>query len=300
MTAENRRFPRADIVASNAIATLRTDISRLQGLSGPELRQTPEAREVFNLFCEGLNAGLIRAAERDENGEWATNAWVKQGVLMGMKLGVVVPFSQDGETLKFSDKDTLPLRDVDAVGDNVRIVPGGTSIRNGSHIGKGVIMMPPVYVNIGAYVGEGTMLDSHSLAGSCAQIGEGCHISAGAQIGGVLEPINANPCIVEDDVMMGIHSSISEGVILKNGVVLGAGVQITSSTPVYDLERGLIYRASEGKPLTIPERAVVIPGIRLVKGEFAQANGLGYATPIIAKYRDAGTDAKTALEMALR
>ncbi len=299
MSAEHRLFT-PDLVTPARVASIRDDVLRLQGLSGLELRQTQDARDVFHLFCEGLNLGLIRAADKDENGAWSTNAWVKQGVLMGMKLGVIVPFSRDEETLKFSDKDTLPLRKVDAVKDNIRIVPGGTSIRNGSHIAKGVIMMPPVYVNVGAYVGEGTMLDSHSLAGSCAQIGEGCHISAGAQIGGVLEPINANPCIVEDDVMMGINSSISEGVILRNGVVLGAGVQITSSTPVYDIERNQIYRAEEGKPLTIPERAVVIPGIRLVKGEFAEINRLGYATPIIAKYRDPGTDAKTALEMALR
>jgi 2,3,4,5-tetrahydropyridine-2-carboxylate N-succinyltransferase len=265
--------------------------------------ELPQALEAFSELCSMLNDGAVRAAERNgQTGAWTVNPWVKIGILLGMKLGVVKTVTAQDDELQFSDKDTLRLRTIDAVADNIRVVPGGSSIRNGSHIGHGVIMMPPSYVNIGAYVGDKTMIDSHALVGSCAQVGENCHISAGAQIGGVLEPINASPCIVGDRVFMGINSSIAEGAILGDGVVLASGVNITASTPVYDAVLGKIYEASAASPIVVPDNAVVIPGTRPFRAgnAFADREGLMVATPIIVKYRDERTDAKTALEQALR
>jgi len=283
-----------------ALVDLQSRVEGLFPLSVPELRKNPYADIAVYDLHDGLNSGVIRAAEQDAHGDWHVNPWVKQGILVGMRLGEIESFSKEDDALQFSDKDTLPLQAPD-ISRGIRIVPGGTSIRDGAHIGDGVIVMPPAYVNIGAYVGKGTMLDSHSLVGSCAQVGERCHISAGAQIGGVLEPVVASPCIVEDEVMMGINSSIAEGVVVKRRAVLVPGVNITSSTPVYDLVRGEIYRAKKDKPLTIPEGAVLMLGTRAITDNaFAQEHGLQIVVPVIKKYRDESTDAKTALEDALR
>lgn len=270
----------------------------LVGLTGEELRAVNlEARVFFDAFKKCLTNGDIRAAEKGEDGVWQVNPWVKQGILIGMRLGNIVAMSGEDESLQFFDKDTYPIRSTDGIAQNIRIVPGGSSIRDGAYIGKGVIMMPPSYVNVGAYVGEGTMIDSHALVGSCAQVGENCHISG--KIGGVLEPVNANPCIVEDRVVMFMNSSISEGVILEDGVVLAPGVNITSSTKVYDYEKEEVYTSEDG-PLTVPENAVVVPGNKILGGEFARRHGLGIYVPVIRKYRGPSTDAKTALEEALR
>jgi 2,3,4,5-tetrahydropyridine-2,6-dicarboxylate N-succinyltransferase len=280
---------------------LQKEIMALAGISGDDLRKEKNVRNIIRQFIAALNSGAIRSAERDTTGKWRTNTWVKEGILVCMRFGVLTEMSGESETLKFADKDTLPLRMTDFVTDNIRIVPGGSSIRDGSFIGKDVVMMPPAYVNIGAYVGEGTMLDSHALVGSCAQVGQRCHISAGAQIGGVLEPVNASPCIVEDEVLMGINTSIAEGVILRNKVLLAPGVNITSATPVYDLVKQKIYKASSETPLEIPEGAVVVNGTRPKDdNEFAVKQRVQIQVPVIIKYRDESTDLKSLLEEALR
>jgi len=281
---------------------LQKEILRLASISsGEKLRNIVKARSVIRQFITELNAGNIRAAEKDKKSIWRTNIWVKEGILVCMRLGTLTEMSNPSETLQFADKDTLPLRSTNFIKDNIRIVPGGSSIRDGSYIGRNVVMMPPAYVNIGAYVGEGTMLDSHSLVGSCAQVGQRCHISAGAQIGGVLEPVNANPCIVEDEVLMGINTSIAEGVILHDRVLLVPGVNITSATPVYDLVKQKIYKATAKSPLEIPEGAVVVNGTRPKNDNtFATEQGVQIQVPVIIKYRDERTDLKSLLEDALR
>jgi 2,3,4,5-tetrahydropyridine-2-carboxylate N-succinyltransferase len=256
-------------------------------------------REFFNQFKAALTRGEIRAAERDENGVWQTNAWVKQGILLGFKMGAMIEMSQETETLKFFDKETYPLRPI-SLADKIRVVPGGSSIRDGSFVAPGVVCMPPSYVNVGAYVDEGTMIDSHALVGSCAQIGKRVHISAAAQIGGVLEPINANPVIVEDDVLIGGNTGVYEGVIVREKCVLASGVILTGSTPVFDLVRGEIYKKTAEKPLEIPAGAVVVPGARTVTNETGKNWGLSLYTPVIVKYRDERTDAATKLEDYLR
>ncbi|MEK7571104.1 MAG: 2,3,4,5-tetrahydropyridine-2,6-dicarboxylate N-succinyltransferase [Patescibacteria group bacterium] len=273
----------------------------LATLSVEELRRTAAAHAVVVAFLQALNEGSLRSAEKNTKGIWQANAWVKEGILVCMRLGELTRMSHKKETLQFSDKDTLPLRSFDFAGDNLRIVPGGTSVRDGVYFGKNVIVMPPSYIAIGSYIGSGTMIDSHALVGSCAQVGERCHISAGAQVGGVLEPVNANPCIVEDEVLMGINTSIAEGVILHSRVVLTPGVNITSATPVYDLVKEKVYRATRSTPLEIPEGAVVVNGTR-PKGEnaFADAQGIHIQVPVIIKYRDEKTALKTLLEEALR
>lgn len=283
------------------IERIRDEIVDLTQLRTDQLRENSRSQEIFSQFLELLDNGSIRAAEKDSDGFWNVNPWVKEGILVGFRLGTVSKMSKDTETLPFFDKDTYPVKSIDSLSENIRIVPGGTSIRSGSFINRDAVLMPPCYVNVGAYIDEGTMLDSHSLVGSCAQVGKRCHIAAGAQIGGVLEPINANPCIVEDDVIMGINTSIAEGVVLKEGVVLAPGVNITSATPVYDVVREEIYTSKNG-PIIIPEGAVVVAGSRPMhaESEFVRANGLMIQTPIIRKYRDASTDAKTAIEDALR
>ena len=283
------------------IERVRDDIANLNQLRTDQLRSDLRSKEIFSQFLELLDNGHIRAAEKDSDGVWRVNSWVKEGILVGFRLGALSKMSHDTETLPFFDKDTYPVKNVDGHADNIRIVPGGTSIRSGSFINRDVVLMPPSYVNVGAYIDEGTMIDSHALVGSCAQVGKRCHIAAGAQIGGVLEPINANPCIVEDDVIMGINTSIAEGVVLKDGVVVAPGVNITSATPVYDVVREEIYTSKNG-PITIPQGAVVVAGSRPMhaESEFIRANGLMIQTPIIRKYRDGSTDAKTAIEDALR
>ncbi|HEX6084874.1 MAG TPA: 2,3,4,5-tetrahydropyridine-2,6-dicarboxylate N-succinyltransferase [Thermoanaerobaculia bacterium] len=250
-----------------------------------------EAVKTIGLFLAELEKGTIRAAERDADGVWTAQAWVKEGILAAFRFGVLAEFASG--SLSFVDKDTIPARRF-KVADGVRIVPGGSSIRRGSYIAKGVVMMPPAFVNIGAYVDEGTMIDSHALVGSCAQIGKRVHLSAAAQIGGVLEPIGNLPVVIEDDVVVGGNAGIYEGTVVRGRAVIGAGVIITASTPIYDVVRGQIYRRE------VPYGAVVVPGTRPMKGAFAEQHGLSVAAPLIVKYRDEKTDSATALEEALR
>ncbi len=272
---------------------------RIEGLAADPLSEPDEKiRQVVGELLTALEKGWIRSAARDEQGVWRANRWVKQGILLGFRVGAIRSFPGPG--FSFFDKEIFPPQELDGLGRKIRIVPGGSAIRRGSHIGDNVICMPPMYVNVGAWVGEGTMLDSHSLVGSCGQVGRRVHLSAAAQIGGVLEPAGALPVIVEDDVLVGGGAGIYEGAIVRSRAVIGAGVVLTASTPVYDLVRETIYRAEGGGPLEIPEGAVVLPGTRRLKGAFALSNGLSIATPVIVKYRDAKTDAATALEEALR
>jgi 2,3,4,5-tetrahydropyridine-2-carboxylate N-succinyltransferase len=242
---------------------------------------------------------VIRAAEKDENGVWKANAWVKRGILLGFKMGEMVTMSLSGETLQFFDKNTFPLRPMN-LDDKIRIVPGGSAIRDGSFVGEGVVLMPPCYVNVGAYVDEGTMIDSHALVGSCAQIGKRVHLSAAAQIGGVLEPINANPVVIEDDVLVGGNTGVYEGTIVREKAVLASGVILTRSTPLFDLVKGEIYKSDGDKPLEVPAGAVVVQGSRQITSGFGKENGLSIYAPIIVKYRDERTDAATKLEDYLR
>jgi len=261
---------------------------------------THSDREIFEEFRIALREGKIRAAEKDSQGRWQVNVWVKQGILLGFRMGKMVKMSKDTETFVFFDKETYPLRPV-FLEDKIRIVPGGTTIRDGAYVAQNVVLMPPCYINVGAYVDEATMIDSHALVGSCAQIGKRVHVSAAAQIGGVLEPVNANPVIIEDECLIGGNAGIYEGVIVRKRAVIGSGVILTSSTPVFDLIKQKIYR-SEGadKPLEIPEGAVVVQGSRAVKNEFGKEHGLSIYAPIIVKYRDEKTDASTRLEDYLR
>jgi 2,3,4,5-tetrahydropyridine-2-carboxylate N-succinyltransferase len=256
-----------------------------------------EARAVFQEFLGALESGQVRAAEPTVDG-WRVNGWVKQGILVGFRLGRVVEMEPAG-ALRFFDKDTFPPRRL-GLADGVRVVPGGSAVRSGAYLGPGVVVMPPAYVNVGAHVGEGTMIDSHALVGSCAQVGRRVHLSAGAMLGGVLEPVGALPVIVEDDVLVGGNCGVYEGTILGRRAVLGSGVILTGSVTVYDIPRGTTYRRTASDPLRIPEGAVVVPGSRPAAGGFAERHGLGLYTPVIVKYRDEKTDASAALEEALR
>ncbi len=274
--------------------SLQSAIERLATLG--EVEGNPDARKTFLEFREQLTQGKIRAAEK-LNGEWRVNAWVKQGILLGFRLGELTKMGD--ATLSFVDKDTFPSRQF-AVGDKVRVVPGGSSVREGAYVAPSVICMPPMFINVGAYVDEGTMVDSHALVGSCAQVGKRVHLSAAAQIGGVLEPINAAPVIIEDDVLVGGNCGVYEGTLVRARAVLGAGTILTRSTPLYDIVRGEVYKASEEKPLEVPENAVVVPGSRAVKkGQAAEWN-LSLYTPVIVKYRDDKTDRGIELEEWLR
>lgn len=260
---------------------------------------TAEDRAIFEEFKTALRTGEIRAAEKDSDGNWQTNAWVKRGILLGFKMGNMIETSKETESFSFFDKDTYPLRPM-TLADKVRIVPGGSSIRDGSYIAPGVVCMPPCYVNVGAFVDEGTMIDSHALVGSCAQIGKRVHISAAAQIGGVLEPVNANPVIIEDDCLIGGNTGVYEGVIVREKVVLASGVILTRSTPVFDLVKGEIIKSTAEKSLEIPAGAVVVQGSRAITSGFGKENGLSIYAPIIVKYRDEKTNASTQLEDYLR
>ncbi|HEY2825345.1 MAG TPA: 2,3,4,5-tetrahydropyridine-2,6-dicarboxylate N-succinyltransferase [Gemmatimonadales bacterium] len=253
-------------------------------------------RKLFAQFRAMLAHGEIRAAERQPSGLWYVNAWVKLGILAGFRMGVLADMSVD-KTLRFFDKDTLPTRPTKTK-DKVRIVPGGSSVRDGAYLAPGVVCMPPMYVNIGAYVDENTMIDSHALVGSCAQIGKRVHLSAAAQVGGVLEPVGALPVIVEDDVMVGGGCGIYEGTIVRERAVLAPGTILTGSTPVYDLVKNTVYRRTPGGALEIPAGAVVVPGSRKAPG--GSAMGVSLYAPVIVKYRDERTNAATALEEALR
>ncbi|MCX6590708.1 MAG: 2,3,4,5-tetrahydropyridine-2,6-dicarboxylate N-succinyltransferase [Acidobacteria bacterium] len=257
--------------------------------------------KLFQDFKAALNAGTIRSAEPDAATAtgWRVNAWVKKGILCGFRLGAIVDMSVDPQRQPFFDKATYPVRPMSA-SDGVRIVPGGSSIRDGCFVGRGVTCMPPMYINVGAYVGAGTMVDSHALIGSCAQIGDRCHISAAAQIGGVLEPVGALPVIIEDDVLVGGNTGVYEGTVVKKRAVLGTGVILNRSTPVYDLVREKVYTATDDEPLIIPEEAVVVAGARNVTKGIGKEWGISVYTPVIVKYRDSKTDAKTVLEDLLR
>jgi 2,3,4,5-tetrahydropyridine-2-carboxylate N-succinyltransferase len=258
------------------------------------------ARDMFARLRAALSAGDVRAAEPDAAAPsgWRVNAWVKQGILLGFRFGQVVDASADHGRWPFFDKDTLPLKRLDA-GAGVRIVPGGSTVRDGAYLGRGVVCMPPMYINIGAYVGDETLVDSHALVGSCAQVGRRVHISAAAQIGGVLEPVGAIPVVIEDDVLVGGNCGVYEGAIVKRRAVLASGTILTGSTPIYDLPNARIIEPSGG-PLIVPEGAVVVPGARPVTGGAGRDWGLSVATPIIVKYRDERTDARTALEQWIR
>jgi len=276
--------------------SLQSAIERLATLG--EVERNPEARETFLKFREQLTQGKIRAAEK-LNGQWRVNVWVKQGILLGFRLGELNRMGADTDTLSFVDKDTFPARHF-AIADRVRVVPGGSSVREGAYVAPSVICMPPMFINVGAYVDEGTMVDSHALVGSCAQVGKRVHLSAAAQIGGVLEPVNAAPVIIEDDVLVGGNCGVYEGTLVRARAVLGAGTILTRSTPLYDLVHKQVYKATEEKPLEVPENAVVVPGSRAVKKGKGKEWNLSLYTPVIVKYRDEKTDQRIELEEWLR
>jgi 2,3,4,5-tetrahydropyridine-2,6-dicarboxylate N-succinyltransferase len=276
---------------------LQADIERL--FDQPPAAYNAAHRELFDAFLAALDCGRIRAAEPDPKSPsgWRVNAWVKKGILLGFRMGTVVDMSVAG--FSFRDKDTYPVRTFGPQ-DALRIVPGGSSVRRGAYVGKGVTCMPPMYINVGAYVDDGSMIDSHALVGSCAQVGRNCHISAASQIGGVLEPVGASPVIIEDDVLVGGNCGIYEGAVVKRRAVLGTGTILNRSTPVYDLARNTIHRATADLPLIIPEEAVVISGARAITSGPGKDWGISVYTPIIIKYRDDKTDARIQLEDLLR
>jgi 2,3,4,5-tetrahydropyridine-2,6-dicarboxylate N-succinyltransferase len=280
--------------------TLASTIPQLFELGSAASRE--EARAAFVTLRDELSAGRIRAAEPDPASPtgWRVNVWVKQGILLGFRFGhnVDMTFYADREW-PFFDKDTLPLKRMH-LANGVRLVPGGSSLREGAYVASGVICMPPMYINIGAYIDEGTLVDSHALVGSCAQIGKRVHLSAAAQIGGVIEPVGAMPVIVEDDVLVGGNCGVYEGAIVKRRAVLASGTILTGSTPVYDLPNERIIKPEPGQPLVVPEGAVVVPGARSVTVGAGREWGLSLATPVIVKYRDEKTDARTELERWIR
>ncbi|MEP7075517.1 MAG: 2,3,4,5-tetrahydropyridine-2,6-dicarboxylate N-succinyltransferase [Acidobacteriota bacterium] len=260
---------------------------------------TSDDRKIYEEFKLALRRGEIRSAEKDSDGNWHANVWVKQGILLGFRMGTMVEMSKETETFRFFDKDTFPLRPM-SLDDGVRIVVGGSTIRDGSYVAKGVVVVPPAYINVGAYVDEGTMVDSHALVGSCAQIGKRVHLSAAAQIGGVLEPVNATPVIIEDDVLVGGNTGVYEGTIVHERAVLASGVILTRSTPLFDLPNERVIKAVDGASLEVPAGAVVVQGARAVSSGFGKDNGLSIYCPIIIKYRDEKTEAATKLEDYLR
>ena len=272
--------------------------------SGAAAIANPEAMEAFLTLRSLLESGGLRSASPDADTAtgWRVNAWVKQGILLGFRLGSLVDFSAHEQAtgeLSFVDKHTYPARHFTAA-DGIRVVPGGSSVRSGAYVARGVVCMPPMYINAGAYVDEGTMVDSHALVGSCAQIGKRVHLSAAAQIGGVLEPVNASPVVIEDDVLVGGNSGVYEGTIVRRGAVLAPGTILTRGTPVFDLVTGTVLRATAELPLMIPENAVVVPGSRAVSKGKGQEWGLSLYAPVIVKYRDKKTDLSTTLEDLLR
>jgi 2,3,4,5-tetrahydropyridine-2-carboxylate N-succinyltransferase len=281
-----------------SFATLEASIEEFFAL-GPAAIGNSEATEAFLALRNALERGELRSAEPDASAElgWKVNAWVKRGILLGFRLGLMV--RMPAAPLSFIDKATYPARQF-SVEDGVRIVPGGSSVRAGAYLAKGVVCMPPMYVNVGAFIDEGTMVDSHALVGSCAQIGKRVHLSAAAQIGGVLEPVNATPVIIEDDVLVGGNTGVYEGTIVRAKAVLAAGTVLTRGTPVYDVVRGEIYRATAETPLIVPAGAVVVPGSRAITAGKGKEWGLSLATPVIVKYRDEKTELSLALEDLLR
>jgi 2,3,4,5-tetrahydropyridine-2-carboxylate N-succinyltransferase len=277
--------------------SLNTDIERYFESKELSEKDRKIALSSFKEMVKLLNKGEVRSAEKS-GGTWKANTWVKKGILLGFRLGKLTDMSID-KNFRFYDKHTLPLKPL-KISDGVRMVMGGSSARSGSYIAKGVICVPPMYINIGAYVDENSLIDSHALVGSCAQLGKNIHLSAAAQIGGVLEPVNSVPVIIEDDVMIGGNSGIYEGTIVQRRAVIGAGCILTGSTPVYDTVKGKIYRKTKDEPLVIPEGAVVVAGSRPLRSQFGIENDLSIYTPVIIKYRDEKTDASTALEESLR
>ncbi|HEX2779470.1 MAG TPA: 2,3,4,5-tetrahydropyridine-2,6-dicarboxylate N-succinyltransferase [Gemmatimonadaceae bacterium] len=253
---------------------------------------------VVQTLLNLLERGEVRAAERDGTGRWRAVPWVKRGILLGFRFGRLVAM-ESSRPFTFVDKHLYPTREFE-VDDRVRIVPGGSTVRRGAYLAPSVVCMPPMYVNVGAWVGQGTMIDSHALVGSCAQIGHKVHLSAAAQIGGVLEPVNASPVVIEDEVMVGGNCGVYEGTVVRHGAVLGAGVILTRATPVYDLVRETVYRATPENPLEIPAGAVVVPGARRVTSGWGAEQAIALQTPVIVKYRDEKTDVATALESWLR
>ena len=278
---------------------MRTEIEKLFDLK-PAFYEDAHF-QLFAEFKAALNEGLVRAAEPDASSPtgWRVNAWVKKGILLGFRMGGVIDMSVDAHRMPFFDKSTYPVKHF-TVQSKVRIVPGGSSIRDGCYVGQGVTCMPPMYINAGAYVDDGTMVDSHALVGSCAQVGKNCHISAASQIGGVLEPVGALPVIIEDEVLVGGNCGIYEGTVVKRRAVLGTGTILNRSTPVYDLVRLTVYRATGDDPLVIPEEAVVIAGTRAITSGPGKDWGISVYTPVIVKYRDARTDTRIQLEDLLR
>jgi 2,3,4,5-tetrahydropyridine-2-carboxylate N-succinyltransferase len=284
---------------SPASSQLKSQVEAL--FARPKPSYSNDDFEIFHHFIAALNSGEIRSAEPDAASPtgWRVNSWVKQGILLGFRMGTIVDMSIDPSKQPFLDKSTFPVKRF-SVSNAVRIVPGGSSVRTGAYLGKSVVCMPPMYINVGAYVDEATTVDSHALIGSCAQIGKKCHISAGVQIGGVLEPVGALPVIIEDEVLAGGQSGIYEGVIVKRRAVLGTGTILNASTPVYDIVRDQILTATTDSPLVIPEGAVVVPGSRAITKPAAQRHNLSLYTPIIIKYRDEKTDSRIQLEDLIR
>jgi 2,3,4,5-tetrahydropyridine-2-carboxylate N-succinyltransferase len=284
---------------SPASSQLKSQVEAL--FARPKPSYSNDDFEIFHHFIAALNSGEIRSAEPDAASPtgWRVNSWVKQGILLGFRMGTIVDMSIDPSKQPFLDKSTFPVKRF-SVSNAVRIVPGGSSVRIGAYLGKSVVCMPPMYINVGAYVDEATTVDSHALIGSCAQIGKKCHISAGVQIGGVLEPVGALPVIIEDEVLAGGQSGIYEGVIVKRRAVLGTGTILNASTPVYDIVRDQILTATTDSPLVIPEGAVVVPGSRAITTPAAQKHNLSLYTPIIIKYRDEKTDSRIQLEDLIR
>ena len=295
--------PTASQETKNAAASLEVRIERAASESSQDV--SGDSRLAVDQLLDLLERGEVRSARRDNDGTWRAVPWVKRGILLGFRIGKLIDMSpvtareSDQAAFSFFDKDTYPLREL-SLGDSVRVVPGGSSIRRGSFIAPGVVCMPPMYINVGSYIGAETMVDSHALVGSCAQIGERVHLSAAAQIGGVLEPVNAAPVVIEDDVIIGGNCGVYEGTVVRARAVIGAGVVLTRGTPVYDLVREKIYRGTAETPLEIPAGAVVVPGARQVKGGWAASEGISLQTPVIVKYRDEKTDHATALESWLR
>ena len=267
----------------------------------PPAKYSEEHRALFQQFKNALNSGAVRAAEPDARARtgWRVNAWVKKGILLGFRMGSIVEMGPYPTAQPFLDKSTYPVKTIHR-NEGVRLVPGGSSIRDASYVARGVVCMPPMFINVGAYVDENTMVDSHALIGSCAQIGKNCHVSAGAQIGGVIEPVGAMPVIVEDEVMIGGNCGVYEGTVVKQRAVLGTGTILNRSTPVYDLVRDAIYTATDDEPLLIPEQAIVVPGAREVKHPAGAKWGLSLYAAVIVKYRDEKTDARVRLEEFLR
>lgn len=278
---------------------MQTEIERL--FDEKPAAYTNKHFQTFAEFKNALNHGLVRAAEPDSTTRtgWRVNAWVKKGILLGFRMGGIVDMSIDRERQPYFDKSTYPVKQFTA-DSGVRIVPGGSGIRDGCYIARGVTCMPPMYINVGAFISEGTMVDSHALVGSCAQVGKNCHISAASQVGGVLEPVGALPVVIEDDVLIGGNCGVYEGTVIKRRAVLGTGTILNRSTPVYDLVRNMVHRATDDEPLVIPEEAVIVAGSRAVTSGPGKDWGISVYTPVIVKYRDSKTDTRIQLEDLLR